>query len=111
LKLETVCEGKGIESDEVLDLLAELANKSLVMAQRSGIETRYRRLESIRQYAREKLVESGELEQLCNLHLNYFLQLSEQAETALRGPTQISGSHLNDDVTVSINPRIGRKRT
>jgi predicted ATPase len=73
---ETVCEGKGIESDDVLDLLAELANKSLVMAQRSGSETRYRRLESIRQYAREKLIESDELELL----VSFVVSHSEQSQ-------------------------------
>jgi tetratricopeptide (TPR) repeat protein len=68
------------------------------MAQTSGNETRYRRLESIRQYACGKLIESGEFEHLCNQHLKYFLQLSEQAESALRGPTQIEWmSRLNDE--------------
>jgi non-specific serine/threonine protein kinase len=86
---ETVCEGEGIKSEEILDLLSQLVNKSLVMVQSSAAGPRYRRLESIRQYAYERLLESGEQKQLRSRHLKYFLQFSEQAETALRGPAQI----------------------
>jgi non-specific serine/threonine protein kinase len=86
---ENICSADGIDSVEILDLLSELIRKSLVLVHESGNEIRYRRLETIRQYACEKLVESGEQELCRNQHLQYFLQLSEQAETALRGPAQI----------------------
>jgi predicted ATPase/class 3 adenylate cyclase len=57
---EAVCAGDGLDHDEVLDVLAQLVNKSLVVADREqGQETRYRLLETIRQYALERLVESG----------------------------------------------------
>lgn len=93
---EQVCVWVNIESGEVLDLLSQLVNKSLVMAQASGNEPRYRRLESIRQYACEKLLEAGEQDYLRTQHLQYFVQLSEQAESALRGPKQIEWmSRLN----------------
>jgi non-specific serine/threonine protein kinase len=88
----------GIEVTKVLDLLSQLVNKSLVMTQQSAGEARYRRLDSIRQYACEKLVESGQQEFFRSQHLNYFLQLSERAETALRGPSQSEWmSRLNDE--------------
>jgi hypothetical protein len=74
----------------MLDLLSQLVNKSLVIVENiNDDETRYRRLETIRQYAREKLKESDEEEHCRNRHLKYFLQLSEQAEIQLRGPDQI----------------------
>ena len=51
-------------------------------------ETRYRLLETIRQYAREKLLDSGEVESLRNRHLEYFIDLARQADPKLRGPEQ-----------------------
>ena len=60
---ESVCAGEGIEPAEVLDLLAGLVNKSLVVAGGSkGGETRYRLLETIRQYAQAKI---GALRRIC----------------------------------------------
>ena len=65
-----------------LDLLTQLINKSLVVVE-EGKETRYRLLETIRQYARDKLLESGEGGELRNKHLRYFLDLAETAEPEL----------------------------
>ncbi len=65
---EAVCAGEGIEEFEVLDLLAALVEKSMVVVE----EPRYRLLETIRQYAREKLVESGQIEKARRSHLAYF---------------------------------------
>jgi predicted ATPase/class 3 adenylate cyclase len=55
-----VAGGDPVEDWEVLDLMASLVDKSLVVADASGAETRYRLLETTRQYAFEKLRESGE---------------------------------------------------
>jgi len=86
---ESVCGDEGIESEQVLDLMTQLMMKSLVVAEReSGRERRYRLLEMIRQYAREKLVESGEEEKIRDCHLKYFLQLSETFEIEAIGPRQ-----------------------
>jgi predicted ATPase len=63
----------------MLDLLTQLVNKSLVMADDQGNEKRYRFLETIRQYARDKLLEAGEAEQMRNSHMEFFLQLAELA--------------------------------
>ncbi len=56
----------------VLDLLEHLVDKSLVIAEEQGTSTRYRLLEMIRQYGRDKLLESGEAEQIRNHHLDFF---------------------------------------
>jgi tetratricopeptide (TPR) repeat protein len=63
---------------EVLDLLTQLVNKSLVTVDEGCDETRYRLLETIRQYGRDKLLEAGEAEQTRNLHLAYFVKFSEE---------------------------------
>jgi predicted ATPase/DNA-binding XRE family transcriptional regulator len=86
-----VCAGNGIEARQIVGVIAQLVTKSLVVAnQESGRERRYRLLETIREYAREKLVESGEEENIRTRHLNYYLRLSEQAEPALKGPEQLA---------------------
>ena len=61
---EAVCVGEGVEADAVLDLMTQLVNKSLLISEREqGQRARYRMLETIRQYARERLIEAGEGEQ------------------------------------------------
>ncbi len=70
---------RSLFTDDVLDLLAQLVNKSLVLGEERDGETRYRMLEPIRQYAREKLLESNEVEHLRNRHLEFFRTLAENA--------------------------------
>jgi predicted ATPase len=61
-----------------VDLLLQLVNKSLVVAETRGSTTRYRLLETIRQYASEKLHEAGGSEEIQNRHFDHFLQMAEQ---------------------------------
>lgn len=76
---------------DVFDLLSQLVNKSLIVADRKqGEETRYRLLETIRQYAREKLVETGGDVYIRRQHLAYFCALAAQAAQELRGPHQVT---------------------
>ena len=84
---ETVGTGEGIEGDEILDLLASLVDKSLVLVDQQE-EIRYRLLETVRQYGREKLEESGEAERVRRRHANYYLALAEEAERGLSGSDQ-----------------------
>jgi predicted ATPase/DNA-binding XRE family transcriptional regulator len=83
--------GVGGEGLDVLNLLTQLVNKSLVMvdagARTEG--TRYRLPETIRQYARDKLLDAGEAEQVRDRHLAFFLQFAETAEPKLRGSEQL----------------------
>jgi hypothetical protein len=82
----------------MLDVMTQLVAKSLVVVnQETGREKRYRLLEMIREYAREKLVESEEA-QVRIQHLNYFLHLSEQIERELVGPQQMEWyARTNDE--------------
>jgi non-specific serine/threonine protein kinase len=70
---------------DVLDVLARLVEKSLVAAEQRRGETRYRMLETIGQYASEKLVSSGETRRLRDEHARYYLSLAEAAVPYLRG--------------------------
>jgi predicted ATPase/class 3 adenylate cyclase len=90
---EAVCAEEGIESNEVLDLLSSLVSKSILVAERKqGVETRYRLLETVRQYAREKSLEAGESASLRDRHLEYYLSLSEHAEPQLRSAGRLEWS-------------------
>jgi non-specific serine/threonine protein kinase len=85
---QEVCSDDGLEPNEILELISQLVNKSLMAVENSYRETRYRRLETIRQFAREKFMESGEGELIRQRHANWFVELAEQAEPKLRGPEQ-----------------------
>ncbi|MGE5249369.1 MAG: adenylate/guanylate cyclase domain-containing protein, partial [Bacteroidota bacterium] len=86
---EQVCIEEGEELD-VLDLLARLVEKSLVILD----ESRYHMLETTRQYAREKLLESEEGLVLRDRHFAYFLDMAEKGDPEIRGPNQIEWLHL-----------------
>jgi non-specific serine/threonine protein kinase len=85
---EAVCPGEDLEEDEVLDLLSRLVDKSLVLARERGGEMRYRLLETVRHYGREKLEAAGEAEEVRRRHALFFLELAEEAEPAMLGPRQ-----------------------
>ncbi|MEK7785806.1 MAG: hypothetical protein AAB658_10375, partial [Chloroflexota bacterium] len=81
---EAVCAGEGLESYEILDLLIQLVNKSLVAVEREqGEEARYRLLETIREYALERLAASGEAETVRREHAEFFLALAQEADPHL----------------------------
>jgi predicted ATPase/class 3 adenylate cyclase len=67
---------------DVLDLLTYLADKSLIVVNTTG-EPRYRLLETIRQFARDRLLEAGEAAAVRQRHLNYYLLLAERTEPLL----------------------------
>lgn len=83
---EAVGAGGAIEAADVLELLARLVEKSLVIA---DIESgRYRMLETVRQYALERLREAGDEEATRTRHLERCVHLAEQAFPELAGPQQ-----------------------
>jgi predicted ATPase len=86
---EAVCSGEGIESHLVLDLLSQLVKKSLVVMTEANGESRYHRLETIRQYAREKLFETDEAAHIRDRHLDYFIQLADRGFEELQGSNDL----------------------
>lgn len=86
---EVVGGGDGIGRSDVLGLLSGLVEKSLVVVVEYGSPSpRYRMLEPIRQYAREKLGESGESGTVLGRHAKHFLTVAEEAEPELVGRDQ-----------------------
>jgi non-specific serine/threonine protein kinase len=84
---ESICSDAFVKSDDVLDLSERLINKSIVMMEETQYETRYHMLETMRQYAAEKLVETDEIRQQ---HASYFLILAETIEPYLERPEPVS---------------------
>jgi predicted ATPase/class 3 adenylate cyclase len=80
---EAVCAGDGVDSAEALDALTRLVDKSLVILDDLAVEPRYRMLETIRQYSREKLVDANEVEQIGDRHLTFFARQAEWLEPRL----------------------------
>jgi tetratricopeptide (TPR) repeat protein len=80
---EAVCAGEGLESAELLDLLIQLVDKSLIALDDRSAQPRYGMLETIREYARARLAEAGELELLGQRHLHFFLDVAEQTRPLL----------------------------
>jgi non-specific serine/threonine protein kinase len=85
---EEVCAGNGLDLQEILDLLSQLVNKSLVLVETTPVETRYRRLETIRQFARQHFLESVESTTLQDRHLAYFAAKVEHIQPYLIGEEQ-----------------------
>ena len=75
---ETVCGGDGIDPDTVFELLASLVARSLVLAEEHGPETRYRLLETIREYGEERLTATGETDRCKARHADYYVGFLKQ---------------------------------
>lgn len=87
--IEAVCAGGGLDEFEILDLVQQLVDKSLVAVEReAGAVSRYAMIESVWQYARVKLEDSGEMSVLRDRHLDFFLRLAATAAPQLEGPRQ-----------------------
>ncbi|MEP7063779.1 MAG: tetratricopeptide repeat protein [Betaproteobacteria bacterium] len=83
-----VCGTDPLEPDDVLDLLTSLADKSLVMAEDLDDGTRYRTLETIREYSREKLAARGEFADTSARHCQHFFAMAKAARAGLLGAEQ-----------------------
>jgi tetratricopeptide (TPR) repeat protein len=73
---EAVCTDATLRANDILTLLIQLADKSLVVADTRGEQTRYRLLETVRQFAAERLRESGEADQAYQQHVGFLLKIS-----------------------------------
>ena len=76
-----VCADDDEDDIQVVDLLASLVAKSLVVAELAGSEQRYRISESSRQYARDKLIAHGENEALARRHAVFYVELAERLQS------------------------------
>ena len=83
--VEDVCAGEPLEVDDILDAVATLVDKSLVVMSPGEDEARYHLLETVRQYAVERMDEANERDCFECRFAEYYLRLLEQSEPALIG--------------------------
>jgi predicted ATPase len=102
--IEQVCSGDPAEPEAVVDLLTGLVARSLVVAEDDCLGTRYRLLETIRQYGEERLAEWGETETLRIQHARFYAALLAQQAERFFGPEQIAWA-------TQINPELDNIRT
>ncbi|MGP3960675.1 ATP-binding protein [Nonomuraea sp. 3N208] len=86
---EAVCAGDGITRDEIVGLVVGLTEKSVLIGEEHPCGVRYRLLDTIRQYGRERLMASGQEEQLKRRYRDYYRELSREARAQLFGPAQV----------------------
>lgn len=84
--VEAVCSGGGIEREDVVDLMGELVQQSLVAAASDG---RYRQLQPIREYGLRRLADRGEEPRIRAAHCAYFRQMAEAAATSWFSPDEV----------------------
>ncbi len=85
--VEAVCAGEPPSGEAIVDLLGQLVEKSLVVMEPQG--SRYHMLETVRQYALERLRTSPESETAQRRHFDYYLALAGKARASLAGPEQV----------------------
>jgi predicted ATPase/class 3 adenylate cyclase/DNA-binding CsgD family transcriptional regulator len=81
---QAVCSGGDVAAYQVLDQLSLLVDKSLVVAENTGRRARYRMLETVRQYAAEKLGESGEADAVRSRHRDYYTSMAALLDAPAR---------------------------
>ncbi len=127
---QRVCAGQltgpdDLPGDEVVDVLAALVDKSLVIAdwppdpassggaRHEGTGRRYRMLETIREYCLEQLAEAGEPDQVRRAHAEYFLRLAQDAEPELRRAGQLHWMRVliteNENLNTAVRWAIERR--
>jgi predicted ATPase/DNA-binding SARP family transcriptional activator len=84
---EAVCADDQVPAGEILDVLSRLVDKSLVTAPNAGRDARFVQLQTLWQYGRDRLDESGEVDAMCARHGAYYRQMAEDAHEGLRGAT------------------------
>ncbi|WP_328818794.1 ATP-binding protein [Nonomuraea cypriaca] len=87
---ETVCSGDGIARQDVVDLVIGLVDKSVLIREDHLDGVRYRMLETLREYGRERLCAHGREAELRRRHRGYYRELAAQARAELFGPGQVA---------------------
>ena len=88
--IEAICDAKGDLPVDTLDGVSSFWTRAFSGRRRARGEPRFVMLETIHEYAREKLEASGEAEEVRRLHAEFFLSLAEEAEPELIGPDQLA---------------------
>ena len=85
---EGVCADEHLPAERIAALLTSLVSHSMVGVDRSALPARYRMLETLRQYAVQRLAERGEEAAIRARHAAWFVELAERADVDVRGPDE-----------------------
>jgi predicted ATPase/class 3 adenylate cyclase len=88
--VEEVCTASDLDRFAVLELLPALVDKSLVAVDTAGVDARYRLLETLRQFARDRLDESSQADEFRRRHAAFFRELATEAGHNIRGPHEVT---------------------
>jgi DNA-binding CsgD family transcriptional regulator/tetratricopeptide (TPR) repeat protein len=106
--VEAVCSGDGIAADDVVDLIGLLTDKSLVVSERrNNDEVRYRLLETVRRYARSRLIELGEEEALQQRLARFSYSIAEQANGHIHSSNSVAWMDLLDEQVDNMRAALG----
>ena len=104
--------GDDLDELDVVDALGHLVDKSLVVADvQDDAAVRYRLLESIRQYARERLEASGDTAAVRRRHADHYVGVAEAAAAPFVPPTSSSGPRrlARDTDNLRVCARLGHR--
>jgi predicted ATPase/DNA-binding SARP family transcriptional activator len=87
--VEAICTDERVPQNEILDILSRLVDKSLVTLDIGSIPARYAQLQTLREYASERLAQSGEGGEVRDRHARWYLELAERGRPGLRGESGI----------------------
>ena len=109
--IEGVCAAEGHTAAEIADLTARLVEKSLLI--KNASQSGYHMLETIRQYASEQLVESGEADELRNAHARWYLELGQDTARAVMSGNERAHigvlTGMEDNIRLALAHLIGHK--
>ena len=112
--IEPICDAEGDLPVEAFEGVSSLVDKSLLRQEEGpNGEPRFVMLETVHEFAREKLEESAEAEQIKRAHAQYFLTLAEEAPPELRSPDQLEWLERleaeHDNMRAALSWALGRK--
>jgi predicted ATPase/DNA-binding SARP family transcriptional activator len=87
--IEAICADDPVPAPEILDTLSRLVDKSLVTVDVTATTARYSQLQTLWQYARQRLSDSGEMDDIQERHARWYLDLAEEGRPGLRGSAGI----------------------
>jgi predicted ATPase/class 3 adenylate cyclase len=94
--VDAVCADPPLAALDLFEVLASLVDKSMVTAEHRGERTRYRLLETLRQFAMQRLEDSCDVGARLERHLGYYVGAAEQANRLWASPSQLDGDDIFD---------------
>jgi predicted ATPase/DNA-binding CsgD family transcriptional regulator len=86
--IQAVCSGNGIETEDMVELVAGLVNQSILLRENHGPRARYRLLETLREFGHDALTSAGELAAVLARHFDYYYRRLTEYSPQWFGPRQ-----------------------